>query len=407
MVLDGEIVAFDKNGRPSFQRLQRRMHVRGESAIRRLAKDVPVTYVIFDLLWLDGQCAVRPALLRTARTARGARPRRAGWHTPDHVAGDGAAMLEAASRRARGHRRQAARLTYEPGRRDAALDQGQEPPPRGGGRRRLAPGEGKREDRIGALLVGVEEDGGAPLRRARRHRVHRGRARAARRTSSSAARLAVRGERRAQAAARSGLGRAELVAEVEFAEWTSDGVMRHPSYKGLREEAPTSASSTRARRARRRRGDGRRPHAGAHQPRQGALSRGRLHASARSSSTSRASRPRCCRTCEDRRSRASATRTASTTGSSSRSSARATGPTGSRSRRSAVEEDHRLLVVNDLPTLVWLGKLAASSCTRRCRARRRSRPRRWSSTSTRAPGDDRRVLPGRAASCSGMFGTSG
>jgi bifunctional non-homologous end joining protein LigD len=31
------------------------------------------------------------------------------------------------------------------------------------------------------------------------------------------------------------------VAEVEFTEWTSDGVMRHPSYKGLREEAPTSA----------------------------------------------------------------------------------------------------------------------------------------------------------------------
>ena len=31
------------------------------------------------------------------------------------------------------------------------------------------------------------------------------------------------------------------VAEVEFTEWTSDGVMRHPSYKGLREEAPRSA----------------------------------------------------------------------------------------------------------------------------------------------------------------------
>jgi bifunctional non-homologous end joining protein LigD len=31
------------------------------------------------------------------------------------------------------------------------------------------------------------------------------------------------------------------VAEVEFTEWTSDGMMRHPSYKGLREEAPQSA----------------------------------------------------------------------------------------------------------------------------------------------------------------------
>jgi bifunctional non-homologous end joining protein LigD len=54
-VLDGEIVAFDDDGRPSFEQLQRRMHVDSESAIRRLTTEVPVVYMLFDLLWYDGR----------------------------------------------------------------------------------------------------------------------------------------------------------------------------------------------------------------------------------------------------------------------------------------------------------------------------------------------------------------
>src|SRR5918992_5705557 len=42
-VLDGEVVAFD-DGRPSFQRLQGRMHLTSEHAIRRLAREAPVQY---------------------------------------------------------------------------------------------------------------------------------------------------------------------------------------------------------------------------------------------------------------------------------------------------------------------------------------------------------------------------
>src|SRR5438270_9357916 len=48
-LLDGEIVAF-VDGRPSFERLQQRMHVRGRSDVVRLAGDVPVTFVVFDVL---------------------------------------------------------------------------------------------------------------------------------------------------------------------------------------------------------------------------------------------------------------------------------------------------------------------------------------------------------------------
>jgi len=53
-VLDGEIVAFDVAGRPSFVALAERMHVRDPHRAARLAATLPVTYMIFDLLRLDG-----------------------------------------------------------------------------------------------------------------------------------------------------------------------------------------------------------------------------------------------------------------------------------------------------------------------------------------------------------------
>src|SRR3954447_18377023 len=52
-VLDGEVVAFDEQGRPSFERLQGRMHLASGVAAR--ARLVPIVYVAFDLLWLDGE----------------------------------------------------------------------------------------------------------------------------------------------------------------------------------------------------------------------------------------------------------------------------------------------------------------------------------------------------------------
>ncbi len=57
-VLDGEIVAFDDAGRPSFERLQRRMHVSAPASVRRLMTSVPVVYAIFDLLHLDGHSLI-------------------------------------------------------------------------------------------------------------------------------------------------------------------------------------------------------------------------------------------------------------------------------------------------------------------------------------------------------------
>ncbi|MGI8647904.1 MAG: DNA ligase [Acidimicrobiales bacterium] len=54
LIVDGELVAFDQNGRPSFGALQHRMHLDNEREIRRVAREVPVSYLIFDLLQVNG-----------------------------------------------------------------------------------------------------------------------------------------------------------------------------------------------------------------------------------------------------------------------------------------------------------------------------------------------------------------
>ncbi len=61
-LLDGEIVAF-VDARPSFERLQSRMHLRGKADVARVAAEAPVTFVAFDLLRRYG-------LDLTARTYR-------------------------------------------------------------------------------------------------------------------------------------------------------------------------------------------------------------------------------------------------------------------------------------------------------------------------------------------------
>ncbi|HEY2166491.1 MAG TPA: non-homologous end-joining DNA ligase [Jatrophihabitantaceae bacterium] len=69
-LLDGEIVVIS-DGRPSFEALQRRMHVRGTAEVRRLAGEVPVTFMVFDVLRRYGvDLTARPWAERRATLER-------------------------------------------------------------------------------------------------------------------------------------------------------------------------------------------------------------------------------------------------------------------------------------------------------------------------------------------------
>lgn len=241
-VLDGELVAFDEEGRPSFQRLQSRMHLASEGAVRRRAGEVPVSYVIFDLLHLDGRSTT--SMPYTERRGLLERLGLSGpsWQTPANHVGEGAELLEAT--REQGLEGVVAKRLdskYEAGRRSRAWvkvkNHLSETLVVGG----WLPGAGGRAGRIGALLVGERsspesKEGCAALRYA--GRVGTGF------TEAELARLAKILEPLArpdspftgrQPPRESRFVEPVLVAEIAFSEWTSAGTLRQPSYRGLRD----------------------------------------------------------------------------------------------------------------------------------------------------------------------------
>src|SRR5689334_9997370 len=54
VLLDGEIVTLDRDGRSSFTKLQKRMHVISPAAAQRLSEEDPAVLIVFDVLHLDG-----------------------------------------------------------------------------------------------------------------------------------------------------------------------------------------------------------------------------------------------------------------------------------------------------------------------------------------------------------------
>jgi bifunctional non-homologous end joining protein LigD len=98
LVLDGEVVVLDDEGRPSFQRLQRRAQQRRPPDVQRAAIEMPATYYAFDLLGFEG-FDLRPLpLLDRKRLLRAILPRAGPVRFLDHVEERGEAFYAEVSR---------------------------------------------------------------------------------------------------------------------------------------------------------------------------------------------------------------------------------------------------------------------------------------------------------------------
>jgi bifunctional non-homologous end joining protein LigD len=240
LLLDGEIVVFGADGWPSFEGLQPRMHVADAAAARLLAGHNPVTYLVFDLLQLDG----RPLLDLAYRYRRALLDELAlagpNWQTPPGFPGADFEAVRAVSA-AHGMEGVVAKR----------LDSRYQPGTRGGDWRKIKnhlsqeavvagykPGQGNRAGLVGSLLIGVNDDSGLI------YAGHVG-------TGFNAATLRMLSERLEplrrpdspfdgpvpQMYARTAVWvEPRLVIDVAFDRWTKAGRMRAPVYKGLRDD---------------------------------------------------------------------------------------------------------------------------------------------------------------------------
>lgn len=246
VVLDGEVVAFGTDGRPSFARLQKRMHVGRAADAQRLSGSDPIRYLAFDLLALDGQDTLALPYTERRRLLEGLELDGAAWQCPRYFAGNGPAVLRASQQlRLEGVVAKRLSSSYRPGRRSPDWRkikniQAQEVVVLG-----WQPGNGRRAGTIGSLLVGVPAPAGTPAGGASTGLRYAGKVG----TGFSQAALAAL-HRQLQPLARRGAALSTppppaetagahwvepvLVGEVGFGEWTPDGRLRHPVWRGLR-----------------------------------------------------------------------------------------------------------------------------------------------------------------------------
>jgi bifunctional non-homologous end joining protein LigD len=249
-IVDGEVVALDAEGRPRFQLIQSRMGLSSRAAVKAKMKQQPVDYVIFDLLHLDGRCVRDLPYVQRRELLDGLGLDGQRWRTPRYRLGGGADLLEAARRQGlEGIVAKRCDSPYRPGKRS-----GEWVKTRVWRRQEFViggyiPGEGRRAKRVGSLLVGYYDERDSELGKGKSQSLHfaggvgsglnekqidfltkelRARERPDRpfdvgKPAGPKARFAVWCE-------------PELVCEVSWTEWTNEGTLRQPTFKGMRDD---------------------------------------------------------------------------------------------------------------------------------------------------------------------------